>query len=141
MNDTLNTSFPIVVIGASAGGIEAAKGFFKNIARDTGLAFVYIQHLSPDHTSNLVEIIGKMTSLVVEPVADRLQMQPDHVYIIIPKKEIVIEHGVIWLKERKLSPHMPIDRCMTSLAESHKEASIGILLSGSGSDGTIGMKA
>src|SRR6478672_8107137 len=111
-NENVNGTFPIVAIGASAGGIEAAKSFFENIARDTGIGFIYIQHLSPDHASNLVEIISKMTSLVVEAVADGLQIQPDHVYVITPNKEIEIDHGVIRLAERRIIPHMPIDRCM-----------------------------
>src|SRR5690349_20934288 len=89
--------FPIAAVGASAGGIEAAKIFFENIARNTGIAFVYIQHLSANHSSNLADIMSKNSPLLVEEATDGLRISPDHIYVITPNKQVEIENGVIRL--------------------------------------------
>lgn len=138
-----NKSFPIVAIGASAGGLEAITQLLKNLPADTGMAYVYIQHLDPTHESMLVPILSKSTDMKVMEVTHLLTVEPNNVYIIPPNKDMVLVRGEIRLKARALKPsvHMPIDQFFLSLAEHQRETAIGIILSGNASDGTLGMKA
>jgi two-component system CheB/CheR fusion protein len=134
--------FPIVAIGASAGGLEAVIELLKNLAPDTGMAYVYIQHLDPAHKSMLSQILGRSTKMKVLEASNLLPIKANHVYIIPPNKEMMIVDGVLKLNPRPSKPSlsMPIDRFFISLAEKQKEGSIGIVLSGNASDGAIGLK-
>jgi two-component system CheB/CheR fusion protein len=134
--------FPIVAIGASAGGLEAVSEFFKNISPTTGMAFLYVQHLSPDHKSMLDTLLAKTTSMKVQQATNKMKMLPNNVYVIPPDKEMNIVDGHIKISPRPEIPkvNLPIDILFISLAETHKENVIGIILSGSATDGTRGMK-
>jgi two-component system CheB/CheR fusion protein len=136
-------TFPIVAIGASAGGIEAIKDLLLNLNPDLGFGYVYIQHLDPDHKSILSSILGKCTKMKVVQAEHLMHIERNHVYIIPPNKDMsVIDHVVI-LNPRKERPaiHMPVDRFFISLAEKHKNGAIGVVLSGNAHDGTAGLKA
>lgn len=135
--------FPIVAIGASAGGLEAVTELLKNLDADTGMAFIYVQHLSPDHKSLLTPLLQNVTSMKVQDVRDHILMAPDNVYVIPPDKEIQVTNGHIKLTPRPNVPkiNLPIDLLFSSLADTHKQNVIGIILSGSASDGTQGMKS
>jgi len=136
-----NNSFPIVAIGASAGGLEAFEKIFSNLTK-IGMAYIVITHLDREHTSVLPAIIKKYTSLSVVLVKNGTLVKPDVIYVIPPKKNIVIEQGVLNLVEQK-EPHymnLPIDYFFHSLAKDKGEDAIAIILSGSGSDGSQGLR-
>jgi two-component system, chemotaxis family, CheB/CheR fusion protein len=134
---------PIVAIGASAGGVEAMMELLKHLPPDTGMCYVYVQHLDPTHESKLVEILGKVTKMKVLEAKDLVPLEANCLYIIPPAKGLSVTDGVITLNERKPRPalHLPIDQFFVSLAEKYKDGAIGIVLSGSASDGTAGLKA
>jgi two-component system, chemotaxis family, CheB/CheR fusion protein len=135
-------SFPVVAIGASAGGLEAMMELLKYLPADTGMAFIYVQHLSPDHKSMLTEILSKKTSMTVQEIDDMDKIMPDNVFVIPYNKGIEVTDGHIKLIPRsESSAAISIDILFSSLAEAQKERVIGIILSGSASDGTLGMKA
>ncbi len=138
-----NLAYPIVGIGASAGGLEALGEFFKNIPKDTGMAFIVIQHLDPDHVSLMPELLQRHTTMKVIQVSDCLLIKPNHIYVISPNKKMSILNGVLYLfdytKTQKL--RLPIDYFFCSLAKDQRDKSIGIILSGMGSDGSQGLKA
>jgi two-component system CheB/CheR fusion protein len=135
--------FPIVGIGASAGGLEALEQFFAGVEKDTGFAFVVIQHLDPNHIGIMPELIQRTTNMKVSQATDHMQVKPNNVYIIPPNKSMSILKGYLHLFEpteiRGL--RLPIDIFFRSLADDMKEKSIGIILSGMGSDGSLGLKA
>jgi len=135
--------FVIVAIGASAGGIEAVTELLKNLPSNTGMAFVYIQHLDPTHESMLSTILTRVTKMKVLEAKHLLQIEPNHLYIIPPNQDMAIADGVLTLSPRKEKPisHLPVDKFFISLAEQQKELSIGIILSGNASDGTVGLRA
>jgi two-component system CheB/CheR fusion protein len=135
-------SFTVVAIGASAGGLEAITKLLQNLSPHTGMAFIYVQHLSPDHKSMLTSLLSKETEMKVNEVTDMEKMQPNNIYVIPYDKGIEVTNGHIKLIPRpKNKPtNLSIDVLFTSLAETHKENVIGIVLSGNGSDGTIGLK-
>lgn len=137
------TDFPIVAIGASAGGLEAVSEFLKHLDPHTGMAFIYVQHLRPDHKSMLTPLLSKITSVDVKEVENKVLIAPNCFYIIPPDKEISAENGHIILRPRPDSPkfNLPIDILFSSLSKTHGENVIGVILSGSASDGTIGMKS
>ncbi len=134
--------FPIVAIGASAGGLEAVTQLLQNLAPDTGMAFIYVQHLSPDHKSLLTPLLSKVTKMKVQDIDDMEKMQPDNVYVIPYNKEIEVIDGHIQLLPRPANKtsNLSIDVLFSSLAETHKENVVGIVLSGSAHDGTRGLK-
>ena len=136
-------SFPIVAIGASAGGLEAMSVLLKNLPADTGMAFIYVQHLSPDHKSFLTSILSKITKMQVQEIDDMEHMLPNNVYVIPHNKEIEVTDGHIKLLPRLQSGaiNLSIDTLFSSLAETHKKNVIGVILSGYASDGVIGLKA
>ncbi len=136
-------SFRIVGIGASAGGLEALEEFFRSIPDDSQLAFVVIQHLSPDYKSLMVELLSKYTSMEVKRAEDGMEVGVNNVYLIPPRKNLKIYHGKLYLSEQDHSHglNLPIDIFLRSLADDQKELSIGIILSGTGSDGTLGIRA
>lgn len=141
-----NTStawFPIVALGASAGGLEAFEQFFRHIAPDSGMAFVLVQHLDPSHTSVLNEILQRSTAMQVFEAQDQMKVAPNCVYVIPPNRDMAIFHGALQLSlpDQPHGRRLPIDAFMHSLADDTGERAIGIILSGTGSDGTLGLRA
>ncbi|OFY34913.1 MAG: hypothetical protein A2X17_09210 [Bacteroidetes bacterium GWF2_41_61] len=135
------SKFPVVAIGASAGGLEAMMELLKYLPSDTGMAFIYVQHLSPDHKSMLTEILSKKTKMRVQEIDDMDKIEPDNLFIIPYNKGIEVTDGHIKLIPRsKSSTSISIDTLFSSLAHSQKDRVIGIVLSGSASDGTLGVK-
>jgi len=136
-------SFPIVGIGASAGGLEAFTQLLKNLPTDTGMAFVLVQHLDPDHASALTELLSRVTALPVREVTNDLALAMNHVYVIPPNTTLSIAGGTLKLRQRSQArlPHKVIDAFLESLAEDQKERAIGVILSGTASDGTLGLEA
>ena len=138
-----NVSFPVVGIGASAGGLEALEQFLEHVPERSGMAFVIVQHLDPTHKGIMPELLQRTTGMKVIQVHDRTKVQPDCVYVIPPNKDMSILHGVLHL----LAPvaprglRLPIDFFFRSLAQDQNERSIGVILSGMGSDGTLGLCA
>ena len=135
--------FPIVGIGASAGGLEAFEQFFKQTPTNSSMAFVLVPHLDPSHGSLLVEILQRSTSMPVLEALDQVAVQPNCVYIIPPNRDMDIFHGKLHLSipSAPRGQRMPIDAFFRSLAEDQKENAIGIVLSGTGTDGTLGLRA
>lgn len=135
--------FPVVGIGASAGGLEAFSELLEALPDTTGMAYVYIQHLDPTHKSMLSDIFKKYTRMRIEEAEDGAAIEPDHVYIIPPNRDMVVFHGELLLvpREGASSPHKPIDYFFNSLAEDLREGAIGVVLSGTASDGSQGIKA
>jgi len=137
------TLFPIVGIGASAGGLDAFKRFFTSMPADSGMAFVLVQHLDPNHESLTADLLARHTSMRVVEARDQMPVEMNHVYMIPPNKYLTIRESVLQLSEPVLRRglRMPIDNFFRSLAEAHEERAFGIILSGTGSDGTLGVKA
>jgi two-component system CheB/CheR fusion protein len=135
--------FPIIGIGASAGGLEAFEAFFRACPADSGMAFVLVPHLDPDHESLLSEILQRTTAMKVVQAFDQVAVAPNHVYVIPPNREMAIQCGVLQLSvpERARGLRMPIDTFLRSLAEDQAERAIGIILSGTATDGTLGLRA
>ncbi len=137
--------FPVVGIGASAGGLDAFKKLLKAIPEDSGMAYVLVQHLDPTHESMLQGLLQKVTNIPVLEIADDMVVQPDHIYVIPSNKMMVANDGVLQLAPRpannKKGRNLPIDLFFTSLAEVHQSHAIGVVLSGTASDGTLGLKA
>ena len=134
---------PVVGIGASAGGLEALEEFFRHVPAASGLGFVVVQHLDPTHKGIMAELLQRTTSMKVRQVKDRARVRPDCVYVIPPNKDMSILHGVLHLLE-PAAPRglrLPIDFFLRSLARDQEEKSIGVILSGMGSDGTLGLRA
>jgi two-component system CheB/CheR fusion protein len=135
--------FPIVGIGASAGGLEALDLFLRSVPTDSSIAFVIVQHLEPTHKSSMVELLQRATAMKVLQAKDRTPLQPACVYVIPPNKDMSILHGVLYLLDR-IAPHgprLPIDFFFRSLADDRQDRSVGVILSGMGSDGTLGLRA
>jgi len=134
--------FTVVAIGASAGGLEAVSELLKNLPSSTGMAFIYVQHLSPDHKSLLTPILSKLTKMKVQEIDDMELIKPNNVYVIPPNKGIKVTDGHIKLFPRSRGvPTISIDVLFTSLAETHKKNVMGVILSGYASDGMKGLKA
>jgi PAS domain S-box-containing protein len=135
-------SFPIVAIGASLGGLEAMTSLLENLPPNTGMAYIYVQHLDPNHKSYLTSILSKLTKMGVQEIDDMEQIAPNNVYVIPYNKIIKVTDGHIKLLPRpKNSSSISIDVLFSSLAITHKENTIGVILSGNGKDGTLGLKA
>ena len=143
--DEVTSPFYVVGIGASAGGLAAFEAFFSGMSKGTspGMAFVLVQHLAPNHKSLLAEIVGRYANLPVFEATDGVVVKQNCVYVIPPNHNIAIQNSALHLLE--LSPHngqhLPIDYFFQSLAQELRERSIGIVLSGTGSDGTRGVSA
>lgn len=142
--EPLADTWPIVGIGASAGGLEAFAQLLRELPSNTGMAFVLIQHLDPTHTSLLAEVLAKATKMPVCQAEDGKRIEPDHVYVIPPNADIAILHGQLTLfprndEARKL--HLPVDFFFQALAADRGSHAIGVVLSGTASDGTEGLKA
>jgi two-component system CheB/CheR fusion protein len=135
--------FLIVGIGASAGGLEALEQFLGNVPENSGMAYVVIQHMDPTQKGMLPELLQRTTKMKVIQVKDRTTVKPDFVYVIPPNKSMSILKGVLHLFEpiEARGLRLPIDFFFRSLADDRHERSIGIVLSGMGSDGSIGLRA
>lgn len=134
---------PVVGIGASAGGLEALEQFLSGVADDSGLAYVVVQHLDPTHKDIMVELLQRVTPLPVRQITDQMGLAPNAVYVIPPNRDLSILHGVLHLLEPSAPRglRLPIDFFLRSLAADLQSASIGVILSGMGSDGTLGLRA
>lgn len=135
--------FPIAGIGASAGGLEALELFFTNVPKDCGMAFVVIQHLDPTYPGIMPELLQRITTLKVYQATDNLKVKLNCVYVIPPNKSLSILNGALHLFDPVESRglRLPVDIFFRSLAEDRQDKSIGIILSGMGSDGSLGLKA
>ncbi|TAN48724.1 MAG: SAM-dependent methyltransferase [Methylococcaceae bacterium] len=136
-------SFPVVGIGASAGGLDAFEQFFHHLPTDTGMAFVLVSHLDPNRASLLSEILQRSTTLPLVEAIDQVEVAPDHVYVIPPNRDMTIFHGKLQLSvpEQPHAQRMPINTFLSSLAEDQGANAVGIILSGTGTDGTLGLGA
>ena len=132
----------VVGLGASAGGLEALQTFFAHMPVDSGLSFVVIQHLSPDYKSLMVELLSKTTSMRVMRIENGMRLEPNTVYLIPPRKNVTLFHQQLLLVEQDHGRglNLPIDLFFRSLAEDMGERAVGIILSGTGSDGTRGIR-
>lgn len=133
----------VVGIGASAGGLEALQDFFKAMPLETGLGFVVIQHLSPDYRSLMDELLARYTQIPIKKVKDGMPVEPNTIYLIPPRKNLSIFHGKLLLEEQgaRSGLNLPIDIFFRSLAKDYGKKAISIVLSGTGSDGTLGTRA
>ena len=140
-----SSDFPVVGIGASAGGLVAFEAFFSGMPLETdpGMAFVLVQHLAPDHKSILTDLLGRYTRMKVFEVEDGMVVRPNCAYIIPPGKDMAYMDGALQLMEPTAprGKRMPIDFFFRTLAQDQREKAIGVVLSGSGSDGTLGVRA
>jgi chemotaxis methyl-accepting protein methylase len=138
-----NADFPIVGIGCSAGGLEALEAFLSHVPEHSGMAFVIIQHLDPNHISGLPQLLQRATPMAVIEAQDDTAVEPDCVYVIPPNKDIQLRDGKLYLltpTERR-GLRLPVDFFLRTLAEERREKAIGVILSGMGSDGMLGLGA
>ncbi len=138
---TARNAFPVVGVGASAGGLEAFTQLLGHLPEKTGMAFVLVQHLDPDHPSQLTHLLSRTTTISVSEVKDGMAIEPDHVYVIPPNANMNLSQGKLRLTPRDSShvPH-PVDSFFSSLAKEQQSYAIGVILSGTGTDGTLGLK-
>jgi two-component system CheB/CheR fusion protein len=142
-SNPLGAGFSIVGIGASAGGLEAFEQFFRYMVADSGMAFVLVSHLDPNHNSLLTEILQRTTIMPVVEAQDQMQVEANHVYVIPPNRDMEIFHSKLQLGEpaQPRGQRLPIDAFLRSLAQNSQERAVGIILSGTGTDGTLGLRA
>lgn len=136
-------AFPIVGVGASAGGLEAFRRLLGALPKSTGMAFVLVQHLDPYHESILAELLSEVTQMEVAEVMGDVRVEPNRVYVIPPSKGLILVEGMLKLVPRGTAgaAHMPIDAFLKTLADVHGSQAIGVILSGMGTDGTLGLQA
>ncbi len=139
----LSSDFPIVGMGASAGGLEAFEQFFTHMPSDKGIAFVLVPHLDPGHASMMVDLLRRFTAMDVSEAGEGDTVKPNHVYVIPPNKDMVLSQGRLYLTvpQAVRGQRMPIDFFLRSLADDRGDRAIGIILSGTGTDGTLGLRA
>lgn len=139
--NNVKLDFPVVGIGASAGGIQATLSFFEHMPSDSGMAFVVIMHLSPDHKSGVDKVLQGVTSMPVQQVTGPLAIEPNHIYVISPALELSMDGGMLRVSdaEPQSGGHVAIDIFFRTLAEVHTDRAFGVLLSGTGSDGSMGL--
>ncbi len=132
----------VVGVGASAGGLESLERMFRNMPCDTGMAFVVIQHLSPDFKSLMDELLARYTNLPIFRAEEGMRVEPNSIYLIPPKKEMIIADGRLLLTDKDPKPAltMPIDHFFRSLAQDAGDRAVGVILSGTGSDGSRGIR-
>jgi two-component system CheB/CheR fusion protein len=142
-NSIHTINFPIIGVGASAGGLEALEQFFSHMPKDNGMAFVVIQHLDPTHIGIMPELLQRITPMKVYQASDNLKLKPNCVYVIPPNKSLSMLNGALLLFDpvETRGLRLPIDIFFCALADDMQEKSIGIILSGMGSDGSLGLKA
>ncbi|WP_197985119.1 CheR family methyltransferase [Leptolyngbya sp. Cla-17] len=138
-----DSAFPVVGIAASAGGLEAFTQLIRHLPTDTGMAFVLIQHLSPDHESLLSEILGRATEMPVRQVEDRIRIEPNEIYVIPPNTQMTLVDGLLHLapRQRTDGKYLPGDIFFKSLAAERGNKAIAVVLSGSDGDGSQSLKA
>src|SRR6202045_4618882 len=136
-------SFPIVGLGASAGGLDASRRLLAALPPGTGMAFILIQHLDPTHASMMVDLLAGYTPMKVQQAAEGVPLEREHLYLIPPGAYLSIDSGALRLTEPGDAPGapLPIDFFLRSLAEELGERAICVILSGTGSDGSLGLKA
>jgi len=143
-NDAIESEVPnfaIVGVGASAGGLEALGALFQHFILDSA-AFVVVQHLAPDHESILTELLARSSKMRVLTAENGMKTQPGHIYVIPPNADLALLHGVLHLLPLQgQRPHLPIDSFFRSLAEDWGSRAIGVILSGTGTDGTLGLRS
>lgn len=139
-DESASRDCPVVGFGASAGGLEAMTEVLHELPDDTGMAMVFIQHLDPKHSSLLSELLSRATNMPVHQVTEGTKIEANRVYVIAPNTCIGIRNGMLF-SESRTTPHMPIDHFFRSLAEERGSKAIGVVLSGTASDGTLGLKA
>lgn len=135
-------NFPVVCVGASAGGLEAFRRLFEGLPSKTGMAFVLVQHLDPTHESVMAELLSRHTSTPVVQVTDGLLLECDHVYVIPPSDYLSIKDGVFHLSTlpSRASSRLPVDFFLSSLAAAYGERAVAVILTGTGADGSLGLK-
>ena len=135
--------FPVVALGASAGGVEALTQLLRALPADIGMAFVIVQHLDPTHSSFLSDILSRATSIPIGQVEDQMRVEPNRIYVIPPGTTMEITRGVQRLSPRteKRGQSRPIDHFLRSLADDQGYKSVGVILSGTATDGTLGLTA
>jgi two-component system CheB/CheR fusion protein len=141
---TPHKGHPLVVgIGASAGGLEALKSFFGAMPPTTGLVFVVVVHLDPTHKSLLPELLSHVTGLTVEQARDRQPLEADHVYVIPPNRTLTIDQGLLRVREvaDRRGLRGAIDHFFRSLADAERDRAVAVVLSGTGTEGTLGARA
>ncbi len=133
--------FPVVGLGASAGGLSALKRIFEGLPRQNGMAFVVILHLSPKHESSADKVLQACTRMPVIQVSEETPLQPDHVYVISPAHDLKMSDGTLLVApaERPRGRPVAIDLFFRTLADTHQEKAVGIVLSGTGTDGSVGI--
>jgi len=138
----ISKPFLIVGVGASAGGYEAFSQLLEKISPDTGMAFVLVLHLDPTHESKLSELLARNIRMPVVEIAEETVVEPNHVYIIPPNRSLTISLGVLQLKPRRRGngSYLPVDQFFESLATDQSNRAVGVVLSGNGMDGTLGLK-
>ena len=135
-------SFPVVGVGASAGGLKALEEFFGHVSADSGMAYVVIQHLDPTQKAGLVDLLQRVTPMPVSEVREGVKLRAGQVYVIPPGSDMFLARGTLHLVDRTAAGlHLPIDFFLRSLAEDLGPRSVGVILSGMGSDGTLGLRA
>jgi two-component system CheB/CheR fusion protein len=141
-NQRTDDDFLVVGLGASAGGIRAFKEFFAHVPRESGMAYVVILHLSPEHESHLAEVLQVATEMPVMQVQGSVKIEPDHIYVIPPNQSLAMTDGHLALSEIKRieERRAPVDIFFRTLADSKNEHAVSVVLSGTGSDGSMGMK-
>ncbi len=135
--------FPVVAVGASAGGLEATTQLLSRLPAKSGIAIVIVQHLAPKHDSSLVTLLSRISKMRVSEVAKATPVEANHVYVIPPGRDLIYGRWKLFLKPRDENHglHMPVDRFMESLAKEEGHRAIGVVLSGTGSDGALGLQA
>jgi two-component system CheB/CheR fusion protein len=132
--------FPIVGVGASAGGLDAFRQLLPALSAEPGVALVLVPHLEPHHQSHLTELLARVTTMPIAEVTDGMRVEPNRIYVLPPAYFIAIEDGVLRLTPRA-AKRLPIDFFLRTLGESHCERAVGVILSGTGTDGTLGLQA
>jgi len=140
---TRTTAFPIVGVGASAGGIEAFTQLLEHMPANTGMAFVLVQHLDPTHASQLTEILSRKTAMPIQEIHGDTPVEPNHVYVMPPSENLTIVGGILKTVPRPNTGarNMPIDGFLQALAKDRQNMAFGMILSGTASDGTLGARA
>ncbi len=140
-----SNDFCVVGVGASAGGLEAFQAFLGAIPEESGMAYVLVQHLDPNHVSQLPEILKRSTKLPVREISNEVKVERNHVYVIPSNKMLIANDGVLELSPRptrtETGLNLPVDLFLSTLAEVYMSHAIGVVLSGNGSDGSQGLKA
>lgn len=133
--------FPVVGIGASAGGLQALVRLFENMPANNGMAYVVILHLSPQHQSTADQVLQRVTRMPVVQVADTVRIEPNHVYVIAPNKQLSMMDGSLAVvdMQRPRGQHIAIDSFFRTLAEAQWERAVALVLSGTGGDGAVGI--